>query len=82
MAMYKSITQMSEETGISGTTIRKWCREGKIRCNIAGAKKYILRMDWFEQDLERMAVALLAGDKQKGSDYGKLRVIQANNMGR
>jgi predicted site-specific integrase-resolvase len=77
MAVYKSIKQMSEETGISETTLRNWCRCGKIRFNIAGKRKYILRSDWLEVDLERMAAAPLIENNQIGTNYGKLRIIQA-----
>ena len=76
MAMYKSIREISEETGISASTIRQWCREGKLRYNIAGATKYILRMDWVEEDLTKMAATHMISKKQKLHEYGKLRMIK------
>lgn len=56
MEKYMGLKDASVESGISVFTLRKWCKQKKIRFNLAGDTKYILRLDWLEVDLERMAL--------------------------
>lgn len=56
MTKYTGLKGASEASGISEYALRTLCREKKIRFNLAGRTKYILRLDWLEVDLERMAL--------------------------
>lgn len=62
--------------GITPYRARQWCKQKKIRFNLAGSK-YILREDWMEEDLERMALENIAPE-ESNNQYGKLRRINAD----
>jgi len=50
------LKKAAEESGISEYSLRQFCKQKKIRFNLAGNTKYILRIDWLETDLERLAL--------------------------
>ncbi|MGK0466471.1 hypothetical protein [Clostridium sp.] len=56
MTKYMSLKGASGESGITEYSLRLLCKQKKIRFNLAGHTKYILRMDWLEEDLERLAL--------------------------
>jgi len=56
MKKYWSITEASENTGISRYSLRLLCNKGKIRFNKAGSSKFLLRPDWLEEDLYSIAL--------------------------
>lgn len=75
MTKYVGIKEASQESGIAEYTLRQLCKQKKIRYNLAGNTKYILRLDWLEEDLERMALENISSFKSIG-EFGKLRKIE------
>lgn len=70
------LKQAALETGIAEYTLRQWCKQKKIRFNVAGNTKYILRLDWLEEDSERMALENM-NQTENIVQTGKLRRINA-----
>jgi len=66
---------MSIESKLPEYTLRTWCKQKKIRFLMAG-NKYILRTDWLEEDLERMALENI-NPSDDVVQMGKLRRIEA-----
>ncbi|MDT8715557.1 hypothetical protein IAI10_02640 [Clostridium sp. 19966] len=61
--------------GITPYRARMWCKQKKIRFNMAG-NRFILREDWLEEDLEKMALENIS-EKDPDISYGVLRKIKA-----
>ena len=59
MNKFKSLKDMATDTGLAEYTLRMYCKQKKIRYNKSGVK-YILREDWLEEDLSRMAFENMA----------------------
>lgn len=62
--------------GITPFRVRQWCKQKKIRFNMAG-NRYILRQDWLEEDLEKMASENI-GTIEPVKQYGVLRKVGTN----
>lgn len=75
MVKYFGLKQAALDTGIAEYTLRLWCKKKKIRFNVAGSTKYLLRLDWLEEDLERMALENINSDKV--IQLGVLRRVEA-----
>jgi len=73
---FMTIKQTASEVGISEYTLRQWCKQKKVRFNFAGNTKYILRMDWLEEDVQHMALQNIKEDDDNTQNYGKLRRIE------
>lgn len=77
MNKFLSLKEASIETGLAEYTLRQLCKGKKIRFNLAGNTKYILRIDWLETDLEKLAVENMSPDDGGSvSMYGQLRQIK------
>lgn len=76
MEKYMGLKEASSESGITEYTLRLLCKQKKIRFNLAGKTKYILRLHWLEEDLERLALENLE-PSDKVVLTGKLRRIEA-----
>lgn len=76
MTKYVGLKGAADESGISEYSLRQLCKQKKIRFNIAGKTKYIIRMDWLETDLERLALQNLE-PLDKVVLTGKLRRVEA-----
>lgn len=76
MGKFMSLRQAAEETGMAEYTLRMYCKQGKIRCNRSGVK-YILRIDWLEEDLQKQAEGNLRNTESENNNYGTLRKINA-----
>lgn len=76
MTKYMGIKEAAVESGIAEYTLRKLCNQRKIRYNLAGNTKFILRLDWLEEDLEKLALENM-NSIETASQYGKLRRIEA-----
>ena len=72
---FMGIKQASIETGIAEHTLRLWCKQKKIRFNIAGNTRHILRTDWLEEDMDNMAKENMRAES-KNDSYGTLRKIK------
>lgn len=59
--------------GITPYRARQWCKQKKIRFNMAG-NRYILREDWLEEDLEKMAFENISLEEPV-KQYGVLRKV-------
>ena len=73
MGKFMGLKPAASETGLAEYTLRMYCKQGKIRYNKSGVK-YILRIDWLMEDLEKMASSNLITESQS-SDYGQLRKL-------
>lgn len=78
MTKFMGLKQAAIETGIAEYTLRQWCKQKKIRFNIAGNTKYILRIDWLEEDTERMATENMKSEQNRESQYGVLRQVKSS----
>jgi predicted site-specific integrase-resolvase len=76
MTKFMKLRQASQETGISQWALKQYCKQGKIRYNLSGQTNIILRLDWLEEDLARMAVENMTTEVEENSNYGKLRKIE------
>jgi predicted site-specific integrase-resolvase len=76
MTKYVGIKEAAQESGIAEYTLRQLCKRKKIRYNLAGNTKYILRLDWLEEDLEKMALENI-NSFEDVSQFGKLRRIES-----
>lgn len=71
-----SLKKAASESGISEYSLRQLCKQRKIRFNLAGTTKYILRLDWLEADLGRLALENISPSNNDIS-IGKLRKVEA-----
>ncbi|KPU43012.1 hypothetical protein OXPF_34440 [Oxobacter pfennigii] len=65
----------SRKTGHPEHRLRQWCKQKKIRFNMAG-NRYIINDEWLDEDLEKMALENIKPQNNK-NEYGKLRKINA-----
>ncbi|WP_160676746.1 hypothetical protein [Clostridium sp. C8-1-8] len=75
MTKYMGIKEASAESGIAQYTLRNLCKQKRIRYNLAGDTKYILRLDWLEEDLEKLALQNIDSLGSVGQ-LGKLRKVE------
>jgi hypothetical protein len=76
MNKYLKIKEIAAVSGISEYTLRLYCKQKKIRYIFAGNTRYILRLDWLEEDLERLASENI-NSVENVSQFGKLRRVEA-----
>lgn len=75
MSKFMGLKEVAIATGIAEYTLRMWCKQKKIRFNLAGNTKYILREDWLEEDIEKMALENI-NTSDDVVQLGKLRRIE------
>lgn len=71
---FMTVKQIAEKTGFAEYRVRKLCKEGKVRHNMAG-NKIILRLSWFLDDVEKLANKNLAVEEEP-KRIGVLRQIK------
>ncbi len=74
MGKFLLLKQAAKATGWSEWRLRQWCIEKKIRFNKAG-NRYVINLDWLEEDLARMAEENIANSEEKTPRCGVLRRI-------
>lgn len=74
--MYKFLTinEAANATGMPPYRLRQWVLKKKIRFNMAG-NRYIINLQWLEEDLKKMAEQNVSASEERTSEYGKLRRI-------
>ena len=75
MGKFMCLKQAAEASGHPEYRLRQWCIKKMIRFNRAG-NKYIINLDWLEEDLARMAEENIKQPDQEVT-YGRLRKIDA-----
>ena len=69
-----TINEAAKLTGHPPYRLRQWILKKNIRFNKAG-NRYIINLQWLEEDLKKMAEQNMSIVEKRTSEYGKLRRI-------
>lgn len=75
--MYKFVTisEAAKTRGLPPYAIRRWIKNKQIRFCKSG-NRYIINLDWLDEDLERMAEQNMAASESQTTEYGQLRKVK------